>query len=1617
MTRVSRYYQNQGIKLWIICMLLAFGGLFGLVNAHAFDLVIQTLGGGPISEFTYLINEDNTNDPFDPDPMQHPGVAPMASHSPIVAAGRQDTASGINLPPGRYLISVRATDYKLWGRHIRVGAGGQVFDADGNDLDGTVTIELRPASESQPLPLSKLEVQVFEDFRIADGFPDFPHEVDANGSVTNMPNFHVVLSDGTGQVVVDWFGNPICGTGKCLTNNRGKVTIPNLAHGKYEITAIPATGSGWVQTTTFEGTKVIDAWLQEGNDGLGLNEAERKPGVPTTHYVGFVTTTGRNTLGGGTGTITGTVKNLVAFPPEVESFGEPVVRPWIAVTDLRTDTLVKVVRGDTLGRFTITGVPAGLYQLMIFDEFLHYINGFYTVRVQNGKTASPGGDPSCTTPSVNCRVGLARWFGMLSGYVFLDSNKNAKRDAGEVGISNVEVGTAFRDGSRDKTTVSKTGGSYELPAVLSPLLKMLTIEVGFTNFGITGHAAHREQYANFNQRDPSPTVVDPELGGGLILSQAIFEGKRAIVDWGKIPYTGTQNGGITGRVLYAVTRNEYEARYAAAEDYEPGIPNVTVRLYGLGADGQPNTADDVLLNEIQTDSWQMPRTDNPNNPVQCDVLDQNGSPLTGPGWEFIADHCTEVPALGNETQPGAYDGGWAIDSMCPPTTPTPANPTGSTYPCDEADLISPLPPATYVVEVVPPPFYQIVKEEDNNTLEGNPLAPLIPPPPCVGDLHTVPAVPGFPDFPFTGQNMPLCDKRMVTLQARQNPGFDSFLFTTDAPYEAPLPPSTARSSWTSAQAVPPPGRFFGLVEDDVKINLDPNSVSFAEKLGVAGLPVGIYEFGEGGNAVGRRLITVYTDELGFYEVLLPSTATTSTPIPGGVSPAMYVVVINDPGDLANPNLSFSKGYVTFPFVYDVWPGKMTPLDTAILPINRFVCGLPPDAPQLTLVSTPVVTAGVATNITITGTGFGNRPGLSNAPIVTLNGVSLTVVSWTPGNPESVVVATVPASFPAGPAQLLVTAGPILDGPGGGQVSRNGLTIHVLGGAYNPPVVNVSPPAVPGDPAIQPAIDSAAPGSLIVVAPGNYHENVILHKNVKLQGHGPGGTVSIGVEPPTLSQGTVIDGRYFRFVEGKRTAWLATLSGPASPYSGPATVPTGAAITVVAADGEFGPEGGLAEAAAPRIDGFGIITGRGEAGGGIYVHAFGRNLIISNNILEANQGRHGGGISIGQPVATSGLADQQNDNIRMHHNRILDSGGVFLAGAVGIFGGADNYRFDHNDVCGGFSAEYGGCFSHWGLSDGAKIEDNRFYYCDAVDEGGGVLIAGDPTALPPLGEGSGLVHIERNLIQSNLSWDDGGGIRLLRTLTDRVNIRNNIIVNNVAADHGGGIALDDASDVVIVNNTIAGNVSTQTAEDSTLGQARGAGITSERHSAVFVPGDGSAFSDPVLFNNIIWDNLAYRWNGTGLVPTAYIDLEVIDGLPGQCMPVRYSFLSGAYSCTGSGNNIVANGGNAATKTPPAPSPGFIDPLNAGQVDIQVGPGRFNPAELFPTLNRPLRTLVGFTDYHVQVGPNPAQDAIDAGTPSRPATATQPAVSAPTNDFDGDARPQGAGFDMGADERVP
>jgi len=427
---------------------------------------------------------------------------------------------------------------------------------------------------------------------------------------------------------------------------------------------------------------------------------------------------------------------------------------------------------------------------------------------------------------------------------------------------------------------------------------------------------------------------------------------------------------------------------------------------------------------------------------------------------------------------------------------------------------------------------------------------------------------------------------------------------------------------------------------------------------------------------------------------------------------------------------------------------------------------------------------------------------------------------------------------------------------------------------------------------------------------------------------------------------------------------------------------------------------------PQVDGFKITGARGEDGGGIYVNAHCSHLVISNNIIQSNGGGFGGAVNIGRAY----VGDNYNDNILISHNRILNNGGISLAGGIGIFYGANNYIIAYNDICGNYSAEYGGGLSHFGYSPGGKIHHNRILFNASFDEGAGVFVGGEQPVPPEiLTAGSGEVDIYNNLIQGNLANDDGGGLRLLQPLDYRINIYNNVVVNNVSTDVGGGIALDDASNVVIVNNTIAKNITTATAEDSD-GLPHAAGLVSEPNSAAFQayldsiqPGSPN-FSNPVLFNNIFWDNRAGTFNqtlneGRGGIsgigadgdpqPVNVMDLEVF-GTAALLSP-QYCSLSEPY--TGGSQNV------------------YGDPVLASAYDTVLTAVAFNMEPDFKTVKIVSVDPQLTGDYHLT---NSSITVIDRGTNA--ITRENEVFQAPQTDFDGRPRPQSAGYDIGAYEHV-
>ncbi len=1500
--------------------------------------------GADIADFSFLINENNVGDPqvdlAEPDrnPSLLPSLKPGASYSPVVASG-DSGAPTITVPAGRYLVSTRASGYKLGGVWIEV--------ADGESA--TVEAMLHP----HPLPLSKIRVHVFHDNNPVNGEDDTPLE-------SGLPGFSIVITDAVGEVTVDYFGNPI-GTeyqrdsagdlifdtggnplvsrvgGRVLTDANGDAVIDNLPSGKYGVQAIPPDGSDWIQTTTIEGTHIIDAWIVEGNDGYSPREGFKMPLV----WIGFVRPMAFDPpVPGVTGTISGTVKTIIEFVPPFRplTLGAPVYRPWIALSDIgANDQQVYADRGQPDGTFFIQGVPPGVYQMAIWDEPLDYIIAFRTVQVSPGRHVDMGD------------VGVPRWYGYIKGKVFHDLDEDCAVDEGETGIANVAVGTRFKDGSVQYSTVTDMHGNYGLDEVFE-LERFAAAEVDFTSLGVTG----AEGTPDYGIPTTVPTgCLGP--GGEPARCAEIFQGalsaaaltwaaKTNKIDWGKRLYAEGENGGISGMIFYATMRNELNPRYAVAEDYEPGIPGVVVNLYSATVDpetGEVSQGDPV--NTTTSDGWE--------HPTGC--VDHNNDPVG----------CIEVPNISNQVRPGVYDGGYAFETYFDPYYGAPGA------------VEKPLDEGLYVVEIVPPEGYKAITESGStNTSEGDDFARIVPTDPGEPEgIADEQIWKGTRPAPYlkTGTDTIDIHKKVVRVVHGFNAAANFFLYTD----------------------TPAPGRIVGFLLDDVNLETDPSFIYYGEKRGVPNAPVGIRDF------TGRLIKTVYSDKNGILEVMLPSTYTRNVPTPSGVAPAMYQVVGNDPGDPENPSEGYNPNYQTLIRNFDVWPGKTTYADMAMFPITAFigetgvgqfsrppVCDLAADIPQLFAVDRVHVDldAGAATErqVRILGTGFGAAPSA-----VTVSGVPVMVLSWS----DEEILIEVPAEFTlAGPQQLLVAP---QDGAVGWQA---GITLHVIrAGEYEPNIVQVDQAGGADYETIQAAVDSEPAETIIVVNPGIYYESPIIHKAISVQGVGPGGTTATDA----VIQGSVIDGRFYLSYLDQ---WLVTLEtldfdGPSGlePDQG-RQVPPGQVITVVARQGQYSP------GHSPRVDGLYITGARGEEAGGIYLHAQCDHTTISNCVIQSNGGGFGGAVSLGRAY----VGDNHNHSIGIHHNRILNNGGISLAGGMGIFNGAAGYEIFCNDICGNYSAEYGGGVSHFGYSPGGSIHHNRVLFNASFDEGGGIFVGGEQPAPPQtLTQGSGEVAIYANLIQGNLSNDDGGGIRLLQPLDYRIDIVNNLIVNNVSTDIGAGIALDDASQVVITNNTVAKNITTATAEDSD-GLPHAAGLVSELHSAAFMstlPVGSPPFSDPVLFNNIFWDNRS-GWYEQGLnggaggiagigaagdpAPVNIMDLEVF-GSNFDLQP-QYCSLSVPY-ITG-GGNIVSD-------------PGFAE-----EYDTELTAVAFNMEPDFRTVKIVTVTpeLVG--DYHLNEG----SAVIDAGAGQ--VTRGSIVYEAPSVDFDGDSRPAGAAYDIGGDEHV-
>ena len=281
------------------------------------------------------------------------------------------------------------------------------------------------------------------------------------------------------------------------------------------------------------------------------------------------------------------------------------------------------------------------------------------------------------------------------------------------------------------------------------------------------------------------------------------------------------------------------------------------------------------------------------------------------------------------------------------------------------------------------------------------------------------------------------------------------------------------------------------------------------------------------------------------------------------------------------------------------------------------------------------------------------------------------------------------------------------------------------------------------------------------------------------------------------------------------------------------------------------------------------------GGGVYVHDGTNGFAVTNNRIDGNSGAYGGAVRVGTTYANGNIGAndkgavpltnyaQVNQNVSIAHNYIYNNGGKNVAGGIGVFTGSVGYRVAYNDICGNFSAEYGGAISHYGFSRNGSIDHNRMWYNESYDHGGAILLGGELTPSPlELTGGTGEVSISANKIDSNNSNDDGGGISTLNAGTWPIKVENNEIANNLSTHEGGGIALNNTTGLVLDNNTITGNVTSATAATSN-GMPAAAGLATSALDQVFqasLPTGSPSFTRPVAFNNVFWENRAGWFDG-------------------------------------------------------------------------------------------------------------------------------------------------------------
>ena len=818
----------------------------------------------------------------------------------------------------------------------------------------------------------------------------------------------------------------------------GRALIKNLFPNRFDVLVTPgaareAAGEQWLQTSTLEGTHANDAFAK-----LGEPAYFQEFGSPGVHsFVGFINpahiAAANRALRGQKHAVSGKVTNLHMSRPWSMSLFDSGSHDPLAATACYvglnsangTGENVSFAACDGDGNFVLPGVPDGQYQLVVWDQWQDQILEYQNVSV-NGADV-----PAKDYP-------VFSWFQQINTRTYFDNG------ADNPGLNQVSVAIRFRDGQFAYQSPTDNNGYAAFPETF-PLFSWYVLETDTTRFkgtkvniindsgaavdtGTTTYTAAQGFSSDIstvgvlNSTETfSPLPASLQVPGATYISgttarhdpgNTVTEGFQAFisqpqfVEFGKTPYAVGENGGISGHVAYGSTRPFDDPQQLFQNLWEPLVPNVTVNLYqeATAADG---TTTLTLIDSTKTtswDAWVNGTHPDPTNPsVQVPNMNCPGQDTADPYYTFTLGatnryKCYDGFHNWNQVEPAPYDGlyqfptascikqvgGTGPGCVANPLTSAPVAPGQPPQPLQQWSQYI-LAPGKYITEVILPPGFDVVKEEDKNiligdtyiapaisqfaglgdifilpdqaTLDANLNAPInsdgianngtnnlgrttsttfgpggliVQNAPCAGQLRIV------PDFlslftdaqqvaPFAGAARHLCDRKEVTLEDQMQAKADFFIFT-------PTPKAS---------------KFTGMILDDLSAEFNTSAPDFGEKFAVPFLPVAFRDFN------GTEVNRIYADQFGMYNGLVYSTFDVNPPNPTGYAPNMMITCMNDPGPIVDrrPGSStfgqsitdpmYNPQYSNFCYTLPFMPGTTAYLDTPVLPTAAFAAGYNP----------------------------------------------------------------------------------------------------------------------------------------------------------------------------------------------------------------------------------------------------------------------------------------------------------------------------------------------------------------------------------------------------------------------------------------------------------------------------------------------------------------------------------------------------------------------------------------------------------------------------------------------------------------------------------------------------